>query len=106
MFDHLQAYNILTKYVCLPSYFSPFNSENLNVSNYILLHNYMVFIKNIFSCVILSMKTFGDVVISIDTRIWLNTKTWHIYDYMTRKWSLVIFVLVINVKLWCSDIHD
>jgi len=23
-----------------------------------------------------------------------------IYDYMTRIWSLVIFVLVINVKFW------
>ncbi len=38
------------------------------------------------------------------TKIQLGTKTWHIqlYDY---KWSLVIFITVINVKFWHSDGH-
>jgi hypothetical protein len=49
-------------------FFPPFNSQNINVSNYILLHNYMVFIKKSFSHVILSMKTFSDVVISMVTK--------------------------------------
>jgi hypothetical protein len=47
------------------------------------------------------MKTFNQVVISMVTRIRLGTKTWHIW-LMTRKWSLVIFFLIINVKFWHS----
>jgi len=55
--------------------------------------------KKNYGHVILSMKFLNYVVISMVTRIQLN-----IYDYMIRKWSLVIFVLVINVKFWCSGI--
>ncbi len=47
------------------------------------------------------METFNHVVISMVTKIQLGTKH-GIYDCMIRKWSLVIFVLIINVKFWCS----
>ncbi len=61
--------------LCLLSSFFPFNSQVFNVSNYILLHNYMVFIKKIFNHLVLSMKTFNDVVmISMVIRILLGTK--------------------------------
>jgi hypothetical protein len=51
------------------------------VSNRILLNNYMVFMKKIFSHVIISMKSFSHVGISMVTRIWLGTKIWHIWIY-------------------------
>jgi hypothetical protein len=58
--------------------FFPFNSQVFNVSNCILLNNYMVFMKNTFSHIIISMKIFSHVIISMVTRIRLGTKTWHI----------------------------
>ncbi len=64
---------LLGTYVYLLNFF-PFNSQNFNVSNYILLHNYMVFIKKIFSHVVLSMTTFSDVVISMVTKYDLAQK--------------------------------
>ncbi len=51
----------------------------LNVWNCILLNNYMVFMKKIFSHVFLSMKTFSHVVICMVAKIWLGTKTWHVW---------------------------
>ncbi len=62
MFGHLQIYNMFTKYICLLSSFFPFNSQFFNVSNCILLHNYMVFMKKNLNHVFLSMKTFNDVI--------------------------------------------
>jgi hypothetical protein len=55
---------LLSMYVYLLVLF-PFNSQVFNVSNCILLNNYMVFMKKIFS----------HVVISMVTRIQLGTKT-------------------------------
>jgi hypothetical protein len=49
--------------------------------------------KKIFNHMVLSMKTFNHVIISTVIKIQLGTKTW-LYNYMTRKWSLVIFVIV------------
>jgi len=57
----------------------------------------MVFMNKTFNHVVSSMKTFSHVVISMVT-------TRHKNDCMTRKWSLIIFVLVINVKFWCNGI--
>jgi hypothetical protein len=48
--------------------------------------------KKIFSHIVLSMKTFNHVVISRVTRIQLGTKA--LYDCITRKWSIAIFVLI------------
>jgi hypothetical protein len=59
---------LLGMYVYLLILF-PFNSLVFNVSNCILLSNYMVFMKNIFSHVTLSMKTFNYAIISMVTRI-------------------------------------
>jgi len=53
----------------------------------------MVFMKKIFS----------HVVISIVTTIRLTQKH-GIYDHMIKKWLIVIFVLIINVKFWHSGI--
>jgi hypothetical protein len=58
--------------------------------------------KKIFSHIILSMKIVNHLVISMVLKIQLGTKH-GIYDYMTPKWSLIIFVLIINVKFWCSE---
>jgi len=52
----------------------PFNSQVLNISNCILLNNYLAFMKKIFSHVDLFMKTFSLVIISMVTRIGLSTK--------------------------------
>jgi hypothetical protein len=41
----------------------------------------MVFMKKIFSHIILSMKTFNHVIISMVTKIQVGTKTWHIWLY-------------------------
>jgi hypothetical protein len=40
-----------------------FNSQVFNVSNCILLNNYMMFMKKIFNHIIISMKTFSHVII-------------------------------------------
>jgi len=50
------------------------------------------------------MKTFSHVVIPMVTRIQLSTK-YGIYHYMIKKWSLIIFVFIINVKFWHSGIY-
>ncbi len=42
----------------------PFNSQAFNVSNCILLNNYVVFMKFYFNHIVLSMKTFSHVAIS------------------------------------------
>ncbi len=81
--------------------FSPFNLQVFNVSNCVLLDNYMVFMNKTFNHVVSSMTTFSHVVISMVTIRHKNMA----YDYMTKKWSLIIFVLVINVKLWCNGIY-
>jgi len=46
------------------------------------------------------MKNFSHVIISMVIRVGTKNMT---YDFMTRKWSLVIFVIVINVKFWCNE---
>jgi hypothetical protein len=46
----------------------PFNSLIFNVSNCILLNNCMVFTSNFFNHIILFMKTFSHVVISMVIR--------------------------------------
>jgi hypothetical protein len=94
--DHLQTYNMLIKYIYIYIYvyllvLFPFNSQVFNVSNCILFNNYVVFMKKIFSHIILSMKTFSHVVISRVTRIQLGTKN-GIYDCIIRKWLVAIFV--------------
>jgi hypothetical protein len=67
----------LSMYICLPSSSFLFNSQVFNVSNCILLNNYVVFMKNIFSHIVLYMKTFSYVVIFRITRMQLGTKPWH-----------------------------
>jgi len=54
--------------------------------------------KKIFNHIILFTKTFIHIVI----HGYKNTTRHKNMTYMTRKWSLVIFVLVINVKFWHS----
>jgi hypothetical protein len=77
--DHFQAYNMFTKYICLDLLILfPFNSYVFHVSNCILLNNCMVFMKKVINYVVLSMKTFSHLVISMVTKIRLGTKTWDI----------------------------
>jgi len=64
---------LLSMYVYLLILF-PFNSQVFNVSNCILLNNYMVFMKKIFS----------HVVISMVIRTQLGTKTWHMIVRLER----------------------
>ncbi len=54
----------------------------ISVSNFILLNNYMVFMKKFFSHVVVFMNFFSYVVISMVTRLQLGTKH-GIYDCMT-----------------------
>jgi len=74
VFDHLQAYNMLTRYYVYLLILFPFNSQVFNISNCILLNNYLAFMKKIFSHVDLSMKIVSLVIISMVTRIRLSTK--------------------------------
>ncbi len=48
--------------------------------------------KNFFCNIVLFMKTFSHVVISKVTRMQLRKKN-DIFDYITKKWSIAIFVL-------------
>jgi len=52
--------------------------------------------------VVLSMKTFSHVVISMVTKIQLGTKTWHICVY-DQKMVISYICFVINVKFWRSE---
>jgi hypothetical protein len=49
--------------------------------------------KKIFNHIVLSMKTFNHVVISRVIIIQIGTKN-GIYDYITRKWLVAIFVSI------------
>jgi hypothetical protein len=55
-----------------------FNSLVCNVSNCMLLNNYMVLMMKFFSDMVLSMKTFSHVIIHMVIKIHLGTKICHI----------------------------
>jgi hypothetical protein len=69
VFNHLQVYNMLVGYVCLLFNFFSLLIHKILMFQIILLNNYMVVMKKIFSHVILSMKNFSHIVISMVTRI-------------------------------------
>jgi hypothetical protein len=64
----------------------------------------MVFIKKSFNHIVLSMKTFNHIVFHGYKKTIRHKNMAYMTICMTRKWSLIIFVLVINVKFWHSGI--